>query len=171
MRCPYCGSLETQVKDSRPADDASAIRRRRGCPDCGGRFTTIERVQLRELMVVKKSGRRVPFDRDKLMRSLEIALRKRPVDPDRVERMVNGIVRQLESQGDSEIPSERIGELVMEGLRALDSVAYVRFASVYRNFREARDFNALIDELATGDRAPEQPKNPPRTKVRPPSRA
>jgi transcriptional repressor NrdR len=148
MRCPYCGSLDTQVKDSRPSEDSSAIRRRRACPDCGGRFTTFERVQLRELMIIKKSGRRVPFDRDKLMRSIEIALRKRPVDPERVERMVNGIVRQLESHGDTEVPSERIGELVMEGLRALDSVAYVRFASVYRNFREARDFNALIDELA-----------------------
>src|SRR5580704_2516159 len=147
MRCPYCGSLETQVKDSRPADDAAAIRRRRICPDCGGRFTTFERVQLRELMVLKKSGRRVPFEREKLMRSIEVALRKRPVEPDRVERMANGIVRQLESQGESEIPSGRIGELVMEGLRGLDSVAYVRFASVYRNFREARDFGALIDEL------------------------
>src|ERR1700712_4124654 len=119
MRCPYCGSLETQVKDSRPTEDASSIRRRRGCPDCGGRFTTFERVQLRELMVLKKSGRRVPFDRDKLMRSLEVALRKRPVESERVERMVNGIVRQLESQGDSDIASDRIGELVMEGLRAL----------------------------------------------------
>ena len=148
MRCPYCGSLETQVKDSRPTEDSSSIRRRRICPDCGGRFTTFERVQLRELVVLKKSGRRVPFDREKLMRSLEVALRKRPVEGERVERMVNGIVRQLESQGDSEIPSERIGELVMEGLRALDGVAYVRFASVYRNFREARDFNMLIDELA-----------------------
>ncbi|HWX13688.1 MAG TPA: transcriptional regulator NrdR [Methylocella sp.] len=172
MRCPYCGSLETQVKDSRPSEDSSAIRRRRACPDCGGRFTTFERVQLRELMVVKKSGRRVPFDRDKLMRSLEIALRKRPVDPERVERMVNGIVRQLESQGDSDIPSERIGELVMEGLRALDSVAYVRFASVYRNFREARDFNALIDELANGaDGTPDQPTTPSPTKARSPSQA
>lgn len=150
MRCPYCGSLETQVKDSRPTDDSAAIRRRRICPDCGGRFTTFERVQLRELMVVKKSGRRVPFDREKLSRSLEIALRKRPIEPERIERMVNGIVRQLESQGEAEIPSERIGEIVMEGLRALDSVAYVRFASVYRNFREARDFNTLIDELANG---------------------
>ena len=149
MRCPYCGSLETQVKDSRPTEDSSSIRRRRICPDCGGRFTTFERVQLRELTVLKKSGRRVAFDRDKLMRSLEIALRKRPVDGERVERMVNGIVRQLESQGDSEITSDRIGELVMEGLRALDGVAYVRFASVYRNFREARDFNMLIDELAS----------------------
>jgi transcriptional repressor NrdR len=148
MRCPYCGSLETQVKDSRPAEDASSIRRRRVCPDCGGRFTTFERVQLRELMVVKKTGRRVPFDRDKLMRSLEIALRKRPVESERVDRMVNGIVRQLESQGDGDIPSDKIGELVMEGLRALDDVAYVRFASVYRNFRETRDFNMLIDELA-----------------------
>jgi transcriptional repressor NrdR len=150
MRCPYCGSLETQVKDSRPTDDSAAIRRRRVCPDCGGRFTTFERVQLRELTVVKKSGRRVPFDREKLSRSIEIALRKRPIEADRVERMVNGIVRQLESQGDSDISSERIGELVMEGLRGLDSVAYVRFASVYRNFREASDFNALIDELANG---------------------
>jgi transcriptional repressor NrdR len=156
MRCPYCGSLETQVKDSRPTGDASAIRRRRACPDCGGRFTTFERVQLRELMVLKKSGRRVPFDREKLMRSIEVALRKRPVELDRIERMANGIVRQLESQGESEIPSGRIGELVMEGLRGLDSVAYVRFASVYRNFREARDFNTLIDELANGEgEAPE----------------
>ncbi len=154
MRCPYCGSLETQVKDSRPTEDASSIRRRRVCPDCGGRFTTFERVQLRELTVVKKSGRRVPFDRDKLMRSIDIALRKRPVESDRVERLVNGIVRQLESQGEAEIQSTKIGELVMEGLRSLDSVAYVRFASVYRNFREARDFNTLIDELAHA--APDQ---------------
>ncbi|MGB7092319.1 MAG: transcriptional regulator NrdR, partial [Methylovirgula sp.] len=158
MRCPYCGSLETQVKDSRPTEDASSIRRRRVCPDCGGRFTTFERVQLRELTVAKKSGRRVPFDRDKLMRSVEIALRKRPVEAERVERMVSGIVRQLENQGETEIPSERIGELVMEGLRSLDSVAYVRFASVYRNFREARDFNTLIDELAQG--AEEEPHPP-----------
>jgi transcriptional repressor NrdR len=172
MRCPYCGSLETQVKDSRPGEDAAAIRRRRACPDCGGRFTTFERVQLRELTVVKKSGRRVPFDRDKLTRSIEIALRKRPVDPERIERMVNGIVRQLESQGDNEIQSERIGELVMEGLRALDSVAYVRFASVYRNFREARDFNALIDELANGaGMAPDEPANPPPARRRSPSQA
>lgn len=148
MRCPYCGSLDTQVKDSRPTEDSSAIRRRRVCPDCAGRFTTFERVQLRELTVVKKSGRRVPFDRDKLMQSLSIALRKRPVDPERVERMVNGIVRQLESSGDAEIQSDHIGELVMEGLRALDSIAYVRFASVYKNFREASDFSTIIDELA-----------------------
>jgi transcriptional repressor NrdR len=170
MRCPYCGSLETQVKDSRPTDDASAIRRRRVCPDCGGRFTTFERVQLRELTVLKKSGRRVPFERDKLMRSLEHALRKRPVEPERVERMVNGIVRQLESQGENEIQSQQIGELVMEGLRALDSVAYVRFASVYRNFREARDFNDLIVELAS-ETPPADDEIPPAPKTRSPSRA
>ncbi|MBV1702133.1 MAG: transcriptional regulator NrdR [Hyphomicrobiales bacterium] len=147
MRCPYCASNDTQVKDSRPTDDSAAIRRRRICPDCGGRFTTFERVQLRELTVVKKSGRRVPFDRDKLMRSLEISLRKRPVEPERVERMVNGIVRQLESGGDSDVRSERIGELVMEGLKALDGVAYVRFASVYKNFKDANDFGVILDEL------------------------
>ena len=162
MRCPFCGSLDTQVKDSRPTDDASAIRRRRVCPDCAGRFTTFERVQLRELMVLKKSGRRVPFDRDKLMRSLEIALRKRSVDPERVERMVNGIVRQLESNGDSDVTSDHIGELVMEGLKALDGVAYVRFASVYKNFRDSADFGAIVDELqgegAQGDAAHQQGK-------------
>ena len=163
MRCPYCGSLDTQVKDSRPTEDSSSIRRRRVCPDCGGRFTTFERVQLRELIVVKKSGRRVPFDRDKLMRSIEIALRKRPVEPERVERMVNGIVRQLESQGDAEIASDRIGELVMEGLRALDGVAYVRFASVYRNFREARDFGAIVDELAGEETERAKPRRQPVT--------
>lgn len=150
MRCPYCSSLDSQVKDSRPSDDHSAIRRRRVCPDCGGRFTTFERVQLRELMVVKRSGRRIPFDRDKLQRSVEVALRKRPVDAERIERMVNGIVRQLESAGEGDVPSAAIGALVMEGLKALDDVAYVRFASVYRNFREARDFEELIDEL-TGE--------------------
>lgn len=148
MRCPYCGSLDTQVKDSRPSDDSAAIRRRRVCPACGGRFTTFERVQLRELMVIKHNGSHEPFDRDKLMRSLEIALRKRPVESEAIERMVNGIVRQLESSGESEVTSETIGELVMNGLKALDSVAYVRFASVYRNFRETRDFEELIDELA-----------------------
>jgi transcriptional repressor NrdR len=147
MRCPYCGGLDTQVKDSRPTEDASSIRRRRICPDCGGRFTTFERVQLRELMVVKRNGRRAPFDRDKLQHSVDVALRKRAVSPERVERMINGIVRQLESQGDSDIPTQRIGELVMEGLKGLDDVAYVRFASVYRNFREARDFNAIVGEL------------------------
>ncbi len=154
MRCPYCGSLDTQVKDSRPTDDSAAIRRRRVCPDCGGRFTTFERVQLRDLIVVKKSGRRVPFEREKLMRSLSVALRKRPVDPERVERMVNGVVRQLESEGEAEIASARIGELIMQGLKSLDDVAYVRFASVYRDFREARDFGALIDELSVEDEPP-----------------
>ena len=147
MRCPYCGGLDTQVKDSRPSEDSSSIRRRRACPDCGGRFTTFERVQLRELMVVKKSGRRMAFDRDKLQRSLEVALRKRDVAPERVERMINGVVRQLEAQGDADIPTGRIGELVMEGLKTLDQIAYVRFASVYRNFQEARDFHAIVGEL------------------------
>ncbi len=151
MRCPYCGGLDTQVKDSRPSDDNAAIRRRRVCPDCGGRFTTFERVQLRELTVVKRSGRRIPFDRDKLQRSVEIALRKRPVDAERVERMVSGIVRQLESSGEAEVPSETIGRLVMEGLKGLDDVAYVRFASVYRNFREAKDFEDLLGELSSDD--------------------
>jgi len=147
MRCPYCGSLDTQVKDSRPTEDSAAIRRRRICPDCGGRFTTFERVQLRELTVLKRSGRRVPFDRDKLARSIEVALRKRPVDPERVERLVSGLVRRLESMGESEISSEMIGERVMESLKQLDDVAYVRFASVYRNFREAKDFEMLLGEL------------------------
>ncbi|MFH1793824.1 MAG: transcriptional regulator NrdR [Pseudomonadota bacterium] len=147
MRCPYCQSMDTQVKDSRPAEEGAAIRRRRVCPDCGGRFTTFERVQLRDLVVVKKTGRRVPFDRDKLQRSIDIALRKRNVDPERVDRAVSGIVRQLESSGETEIPSEDIGKLVMEALKSLDDVAYVRFASVYRNFREAKDFHELLGEL------------------------
>jgi transcriptional repressor NrdR len=147
MRCPYCQSEDTQVKDSRPAEDGSAIRRRRVCPDCGGRFTTFERVQLRDLVVVKKSGRKVPFDRDKLARSFDIALRKRNVDPERIERAVTGIVRQLESSGEVEIPAGDIGNLVMEALKSLDDVAYVRFASVYRNFREAKDFHELLGEL------------------------
>jgi transcriptional repressor NrdR len=151
MRCPYCGNSETQVKDSRPSEDGVAIRRRRNCPDCGGRFTTFERVQLRELQVVKRSGRRVPFDRDKLMRSVQIALRKRPVEPERVERMVSGLVRRLESLGESEIKADFIGKLVMEGLRGLDDVAYVRFASVYKNFREAKDFEDLLGELTAED--------------------
>ncbi|MEQ8698875.1 MAG: transcriptional regulator NrdR [Bauldia litoralis] len=148
MRCPFCSNPDTQVKDSRPSQDNTSIRRRRICTDCGGRFTTFERVQLRELMVVKKNNRRVPFDRDKLVRSVQIALRKRQVDPDRVERMVNGIVRQLESSGEGDIPSESIGHLVMEGLRGLDTVAFVRFASVYKNFREAKDFEAFVGELS-----------------------
>ncbi len=148
MRCPYCSNIETQVKDSRPSEDNAAIRRRRYCPDCGGRFTTFERVQLRELQVVKRTGRKVPFDRDKLMRSIQIALRKRPVEADRVERLVSGIVRRLESLGENDIKSETIGKLVMEGLRVLDDVAYVRFASVYKNFREAKDFEELLGELS-----------------------
>lgn len=148
MKCPYCGSLESQVKDSRPTDDHASIRRRRVCPDCGGRFTTFERVQLRELTVVKRSGRRTPFDRDKLQTSIEIALRKRPVAPERIERMVNGIVRQLESAGETDVPSATVGGLVMEGLKSLDDVAYVRFASVYKNFREARDFEEILVQLS-----------------------
>lgn len=147
MRCPFCGSQDSQVKDSRPAEDGGAIRRRRVCPDCNGRFTTFERVQLRELMVVKKSGRRVPFERDKLARSVQTALRKRSVEPERIERMISGIVRQLESTGENDVPSETVGRLVMEALRGVDDVAYVRFASVYRDFREARDFEAVIGEL------------------------
>lgn len=148
MRCPYCGSHDTQVKDSRPTEDNTAIRRRRYCQDCSQRFTTFERVQLRELTVIKSSGKRVPFDRDKLMRSVQIAVRKRPVDPERIERMVSGIVRRFESLGEGDVKSQTIGMLVMEGLRGLDDVAYVRFASVYKNFREAKDFEALLGELS-----------------------
>jgi transcriptional repressor NrdR len=151
MRCPYCSCEETQVKDSRPTEENAAIRRRRVCPDCGGRFTTFERVQLRELVVVKRSGRKVPFDRDKLQKSVEVALRKRPIEPERVDRMVSGIVRQLESAGEAEVSSSVIGAYVMEGLRALDPVAYVRFASVYRDFREAADFQEVLGEIARDD--------------------
>ena len=151
MRCPFCGNADTQVKDSRASEDNAAIRRRRACPDCGGRFTTFERVQLRELSVLKRSGRRTPFDRDKLARSVHVALRKRPVEQERIERMISGIVRQLESLGESEIKSEQIGELVIEGLKSLDDVAYVRFASVYRNFHEAKDFENIIGELAADE--------------------
>jgi transcriptional repressor NrdR len=147
MKCPYCGSLETQVRDSRPSEDNTTIRRRRICVDCNGRFTTLERIQLRELIVVKRSGRRVAFEREKLARSIEVALRKRPVSPERIERMINGIVRQLESSGDTEVSSAIIGELLMDGLKNLDSVAYVRFASVYRNFREAKDFEEFLGGL------------------------
>ena len=147
MRCPFCQHDDTQVKDSRPTDDNAAIRRRRVCPACGARFTTFEPVQLRDLVVIKKSGRRVPFDREKLLRSVQISLRKRPVEAERVERMVSGIVRRLESTGDPEIKAETIGELVMDGLAALDPVAYVRFASVYKNFREVRDFEAFLGNL------------------------
>jgi transcriptional repressor NrdR len=151
MRCPYCSCEETQVKDSRPTEENAAIRRRRVCPDCGGRFTTFERVQLRELVVVKRSGRKVPFDRDKLQKSVEVALRKRPIESERVDRMVSGIVRQLESAGEPEIASSIIGAYVMDGLRALDPVAYVRFASVYRDFREAADFQEVLGEIARED--------------------
>lgn len=148
MRCPFCGNTDTQVKDSRPTDDHASIRRRRYCAACGSRFTTFERVQLRELTVVKKNGVRVPFDRDKLLRSVLIATRKRPVEPDRIDRMVSGIVRRLESLGESEIASDVVGQTVMDALAGLDSVAYVRFASVYKNFREARDFEQFVGELS-----------------------
>jgi transcriptional repressor NrdR len=148
MRCPYCGNDDTQVKDSRPTEDSGAIRRRRVCNACGGRFTTFERVQLRDLTVVKKSGRKVPFDREKLARSVYTALRKRQVEPERVERMISGVVRQLESLGDVEVTSEQIGQYVMDGLKNLDDVAFVRFASVYRNFSAADDFRSFLAELA-----------------------
>lgn len=147
MRCPFCGSDDTQVKDSRPTEDNATIRRRRSCPSCGSRFTTFERVQLRELTVVKKNGDKAPFDRDKVMRSLKIALRKRPVEPDKIERIVNGIQRRLETLGENEIPTKVVGEMIMDNLHDLDPVAYVRFASVYRNFREAKDFEEFIGEL------------------------
>ena len=147
MRCPFCGNTATQVKDSRPAEDHVAIRRRRSCPSCGGRFTTYERVQLRDLIVVKKNGKREDFDRDKLARSIRIALQKRPIEPERVEQMISGIVRRLESSGDTDIPSDRIGEIVMEALARIDTVAYVRFASVYKNFQEADDFEDFVSEL------------------------
>ncbi|MBP0463171.1 transcriptional repressor NrdR [Roseomonas sp. PWR1] len=151
MKCPFCGAEDTQVKDSRPAEDAAAIRRRRACASCGARFTTFERVQLREITVLKTDGRRVPFDREKLARSIRVALRKRPVDEDRIERLVNSIQRRLETEGETEIPSRKIGEIVMESLKALDQVAYVRFASVYRNFGEAKDFQAFLGELGGKD--------------------
>ena len=147
MRCPFCGNEETQVKDSRPTEDGAAIRRRRHCPACAARFTTFERVQLRELTVVKSNGQREPFDRDKLARSIQVALRKRPIPPEQVERLVTGLVRRLESGGDAEIPTAAIGEQVMDALANLDSVAYVRFASVYRNFRETKDFEDFLGQL------------------------
>jgi transcriptional repressor NrdR len=150
MRCPYCGNDDTQVKDSRPTEDSGAIRRRRVCNGCGGRFTTFERVQLRDLTVVKKSGRKVPFDREKLARSVYTALRKRSVETERIERMISGIVRQLESLGDVEVTSDQIGEYVMDGLKGLDDVAFVRFASVYKNFSAADDFRDFLAELANG---------------------
>ncbi len=150
MRCPFCGHEDTQVKDSRPAEDGASIRRRRSCPACGNRFTTFERVQLRELVVIKTDGRRVPFDRDKLARSVRIALRKRPFDEERIERIVTGIQRRLEVEADSEVTSRRVGEVVLETLRDVDEVAYVRFASVYRNFREAKDFQAFLSNTDGG---------------------
>jgi len=148
MRCPYCNGENTQVKDSRPTEESAAIRRRRACEDCGGRFTTFERVQLREITVVKRSGRREAFDRAKLLHSVEVALRKRPVDADEIERVVSGLVRRLESMGEQDVPSSVIGELAMEALKGLDPVAYVRFASVYRDFREAADFHQVLAEIA-----------------------
>ncbi len=151
MRCPYCGIDDTQVKDSRPTEDSAAIRRRRVCNGCGGRFTTFERVQLRDLVVIKKSGRKVPFDREKLTKSVTTALRKRKVDVERAERMISGVVRQLESFGDIEITSDQIGESVMEGLKSLDDVAFVRFASVYKNFSAASDFSEFLKTLSEDD--------------------
>jgi transcriptional repressor NrdR len=150
MRCPFCGHEDSQVKDSRPTDDGAAIRRRRQCEGCAARFTTFERIQLRDLTVVKSDGRREPFERDKLLRSIATALRKRPVEPVRLEKLVSGIQRQLETAGESEVTAHRIGELAMEGLKGLDSVAYIRFASVYRDFAEARDFEVFADEVAKG---------------------
>ncbi|MBL0932163.1 MAG: transcriptional repressor NrdR [Alphaproteobacteria bacterium] len=151
MRCPFCGHDDTQVKDSRPTEDGGAIRRRRFCPSCGSRFTTFERVQLRELVIVKKNGVKEPFERDKLSRSLTHAVRKRPVEPERVERIVSGIQRRLESLGENEIPSTVVGEMVMDALRTLDHVAYIRFASVYKNFREAKDFEDFVGKLGGDD--------------------
>ena len=157
MRCPFCAHEDSQVKDSRPSEDGATIRRRRMCPECGGRFTTFERIQLRELTILKRSGRRNPFEREKLVRSIAVAIRKRPVDPERVERMINGIVRQLESLGETEVQSTVVGELVMKALKSLDEVAYVRYASVYRDFRQTEDFakflveEGLAEEGAAGD--------------------
>ena len=156
MRCPFCGNVDTQVKDSRPAEDHVAIRRRRFCPACAGRFTTYERVQLRDLVVVKKTGRREDFDRDKLARSIKIACQKRNIDPERIEQMISGIVRRLESLGETDIPSDTIGEIVMETLARIDTVAYVRFASVYKNFQEAGDFEDFVGQLRPD--APPEPE-------------
>ena len=153
MRCPFCANAESQVKDSRPSEDGAVIRRRRFCTECGGRFTTFERVPLRELPIVKRSGRRTPFDRDKLMRSISIAIRKRPIEPERVERMISGIVRQLESWGETDIPSHVVGEMIMKALKGLDEVAYVRYASVYRDFKETADFATFLSEEGLSDEA------------------
>ena len=151
MRCPFCGHMESQVKDSRPSEDGAAIRRRRLCPECGGRFTTFERVQLRELTIVKRSGRRTPFDREKLARSVALPLRKRQVDSERVDRLINGIVRQLESMGETELASSVVGEMVMKALKALDDVAYVRYASVYRDFKHTDDFAQFLSVEGLSD--------------------
>ncbi len=151
MRCPFCAHEDTQVKDSRPTEDNTVIRRRRSCPACNARFTTFERVHLRDLIIVKSSGRREAFDREKLQRSVEIALRKRPVDGERLDRMVSSLVRQLEASGQIECPSDQLGEMVMEMLAELDQVAYVRFASVYRDFREAKDFEEFVGQLGEQD--------------------
>ena len=156
MRCPFCGNVDTQVKDSRPAEDNAAIRRRRFCPACGGRFTTYERVQLRDLVVVKTNGRREDFDRDKMSRSIRIAMQKRPIEPERIDQLISGIVRRLESMGETDISSKIIGEIVMETLARIDNVAYVRFASVYKNFQDAGDFDKFVSELrppASDDKA------------------
>ena len=147
MRCPFCGHGDTQVKDSRPSEDGATIRRRRACPECDSRFTTFERVQLRELTVIKKTGEKRPFDRDKIERSMAIALRKRPVDADKVVLIINEIVKSLETSGDSEISSETIGKAVMTALKKLDQVAYIRYASVYRDFDEARDFSDIAKKI------------------------
>lgn len=147
MRCPFCGNVDTQVKDSRPAEDHVAIRRRRFCPACAGRFTTYERVQLRDLVVIKSNGKREDFDRTKLERSIRMALQKRPIDPERVDQMISGMVRRLESLGETDVQSKVIGEIVMERLAAIDTVAYVRFASVYKNFQATGDFEDFLSEL------------------------
>ncbi len=161
MRCPYCNGENTQVKDSRPTEESAAIRRRRACEDCGGRFTTFERVQLREIVVVKRSGRREAFDRAKLLHSVKVALRKRPVEDDGIERVVSGLVRTLESLGEQDVPSTAIGELAMEALKGLDPVGYVRFASVYRDFREAADFHQVLAEIAGKAASPAESGTPP----------
>jgi transcriptional repressor NrdR len=152
MRCPFCAHEDSQVKDSRPTEDGAAIRRRRQCEGCAARFTTFERIQLRELTVLKSADRREPFDRDKLMRSIAIATRKRPIEPARIEKLVSGIQRRLETLGEGDVTSARIGEMVMEGLKGLDSVAYIRFASVYRDFSEARDFEAFAGQVEEAGR-------------------
>jgi len=148
MRCPFCGNDDTQVKDSRPTEDNAAIRRRRSCNGCGARFTTFERVQLRELTVAKKNGKKVPFEREKLARSVNLALRKRPIEEAKIELLINGIVRQLESLGESEIQTEQVGKLIMKALENMDTVAYVRYASVYKDFREAKDFEKFVEQIS-----------------------